>query len=336
MARKPRTPKETNEAKPKLLEALNFCGSVLSDKGAPQETHLILQNKTAVAFNGVLAAGCYIDEDITCAPNNSMLTQALNKCGHNYSMVLLENGTISIKGNKFKAIVPCLEPSQLPSALPDNPSASISDELKKAIEAVGVLATEDAQRVVAASVLIRKNSCVATNGAIMFEAWHGLDLPTLAIPKAFVAPLVKQSKPLAYFGCSLSSASFFFDDNSWLRTQLYAEPWPEIDSLLNQQANFFPVPESLWEGLAAVAPFSTDGFVHFDNNLIKSHSSEGIGATYEVIGLPKGPVFNHKYLSLIKPHAKEIDFLAQGVSQGTTMLMFRGDAIRGNLLGRVE
>jgi len=334
MARKPRTPK-VPEASPKLLEALRFCGSILSDKGAPVETHLTLSNKTAVAFNGILAAGAYIDEDIFLAPNNTLLTEALSKCGQNFSLVQLDNGTLSIKGTKFKAIVPCLDPAQLSPALPDNPVIQITDGLKKAIEAVGVLATEDAQRVVAASVLIRQGSCLATNGAIIFEAWHGLDLPTLAIPKAFVGPLIKQSKALSWFGYSYNSASFFFEDNSWLRTQLYAEQWPDIDSILNTKANYFPIPSAFWEGLAAVAPFSVDGMVYFDDGIIRSHASDGVGASYEVKGLPKGPIFNHKYLSLIKPHAKEIDFLAQGTTRSTTMLMFVGDAIRGALLGRI-
>ena len=332
--RKPRT-KATPEASPKLLEALRFCGSILSDKGPPQETHIILNNRTAIAFNGILAAGYLIDEDITISPNNSLFTEALNKCGQNYSMVLLENGTLSIKGNKFQAKIPCLDPTQLPTTLPDNPIAPIGDSLKKAIEAVGVLATEDAQRMVAASVLIRKGSVVATNGAILFEAWHGWDLPTLAIPKAFVSPLTKQSKQLTQFGFSLSSASFFFEDNSWLKTQLYAEQWPDIDAILNKKANYFPIPVGFWEGVAAVSPFSSDGMVYFDDGIIRSHATDGVGASFEISGLPKGPIFNYKYLSLIKPHAKEIDFLAQGTQQGSTMLMFIGDEIRGNLLGRI-
>lgn len=334
MARKPRTPK-VPETSPKLLEALRFCGSILSDKGAPVETHVVLNNKTATAFNGILAAGCYIDEDIFAAPNNSLMIEALSKCGQNYSLVQLDNGMISIKGSKFKANVPCLDPSQLPSALPDQPAIKITNDLIKAIEAVGVLATEDAQRVVAASILIRDDTCIATNGAILFEAWHGFKLPTIAIPKAFVGPLTKQSKNVSWIGGSQNSISVFFEDNSWLRTQLYAEQWPDVDAIINKPANYFPIPSGFWEGLAAVAPFSVDGMVYFDDGLIRSHASDGVGASYEVKGLPKGPIFNYKYLSLIKPHAQQIDFLAQGTTQNTTMLMFVGEKIRGALLGRL-
>lgn len=333
MARKPRL--KTPEASPKLLEALKFCGSILSDKGAPVETHLILQNKTATAFNGILAAGVIIDEDIFAAPNNSLMIEALSKCGQNYSMVQLDNGMISIKGNKFKAHVPCIDPSQLPQAIPDQPAIQITNDLIKAIEAVGVLATEDAQRVVAASILIRNDTCVATNGAILFEAWHGFKLPTIAIPKAFVGPLTKQSKNVAWIGGSLNSISIFFEDNSWLKTQLYVEQWPNVDDIVNRKANYKSIPDNFWDGLAAVSPFSVDGMVYFDNDLIKSHATDGVGASYEVKGLLKGPIFNHKYLTLIKPYATQIDFLAQGTTNNTTMLMFVGDRIRGALLGRI-
>ena len=335
MARKPRTPKAeiAKETNP-FLEALRFVNLVLHDKGAPIETHMRLQNKTVVGFNGIIGAGSLIQEDIYAAPNAKLIIEALSKCGQNLSITQLDNGRISIKSDKFKAIVPCIDPNSIPVMLPDTPIASINNELKKAIEAVGVLATEDAQRIVAASILIRQNSCLATNGSIIFEAWHGIDLPTLAIPKAFVQPIVKTQKQLKSFGFSASTATFWFEDKSWIRSQLFKEEWPQVDHLLNRPAKFFDIPKDFWEGLDAIAPFSNDGLVYFDDGLIKTND-DGQGASYEVSGVPKGPIYNIKNLMTIRQHAKQIDFVSQGISQDTTMLCFVGDKIRGAMLGRV-
>ncbi len=77
--------------------------------------------------------------------------QALSKCGDSFSITQLDNDRLSIKANKFKAIVPCIEYSIMNEAQPDPPLAVIDDRFKAAIEAVGVLPTEGAQTVVAAS-----------------------------------------------------------------------------------------------------------------------------------------------------------------------------------------
>lgn len=334
MARKPRTPKTQPQETNQFLEALRFVQLVLHDKGAPIETHMKLQGRTVTGFNGVIGAGCIIQEDIYAAPNAKLIVDALSKCGQNLSITQLDNGRISIKSDKFKAVVPCIDPNSIPSIMPDTPIAQLDDKLKKAIEAVGVLADENAQRVVAASILIRSGSTVATNGAIIFEAWHGIDLPTLALPKAFVQPITKTQKQLQLFGFSESTATFWFNDQSWIRTQLFKEQWPEVDHLLNRPAKFFDIPKGFWEGMDAIAPFSTDGLVYFEDGLIKTND-EGQGASYEVSGVPKGPIFNIKNLMTIRQHAKQIDFVAQGTSENTTMLMFVGDNIRGAMLGRM-
>ena len=64
---------------------------------------------------------------------------------------------------------------------------------------------------------------------MLMEAWHGLDLPpNVPLPKQFVAALVKQKKNLTGFGFSRSSATFYFEDGCWLRTQLYSDEWPDV------------------------------------------------------------------------------------------------------------
>lgn len=333
MARQPRKKVEQKNEESSLLTALRFVQLVLHDKGAPIETHMRLQNKTVVGFNGVIGAGSFIQEDIFTAPNAKLMVEALSKCGQNLSITQLDNGRLSIKSDKFKATVPCLDPNSIPVIMPDTPVAEINDSLKKAIEAVSVLADDNATKPYLASSLMRSGSCLGTNGAVIFEAWHGIDLPTLALPKAFVEPIIKTNKNLTSFGFSESTATFWFNDQSWIRTQLFKEQWPQVDHLLNRPAKFFDIPNGFWEGLDAIAPFANDGLVYFEDCLIRTNN-DGQGASYEV-AVPKGPIFNIKNLMSIKQHAKQIDFVAQGISQGTTMLMFIGENIRGAMLGRV-
>ena len=326
MAKKP---KPTSSS---LLDALRFVGSVLKAEGTINETHILLKDNLAVAFNGVLAAGCKIQEDICCAPNNKLLIDALSKCGDNLSITQIDQSKLSIKSDKFKAIVPCINPKLLTVAIPDISVAPMDDKFKTAIEAVGVLANENADNVVAASILMNGQSLIATNRVVIFEAWHGLNLPLgLALSKAIVQPL-NNSKKLVGFGFSKSTATFHFEDLSWIRTQLYAGAWPDLKGILDGACNPLAVPVDFWKALEAVTPFSLDGLVHFDNNRLQSHPDENAGASHEVLGLIKGPIFNAKQLKLIQPYAKQIDFAAS--AKNGTMLKFFGESIRGAIAGR--
>src|SRR5258708_8197669 len=115
MARAPRS--KPIETKSSLLTALEFCSVVSEKLGASYETHIGLKDNWAIAFNGIVAAGAPIVEDIQCHPHNLMLIEALSKCDENFSLTQLDN-KLSIKSGKFKAFVPCLDPALMQSASP--------------------------------------------------------------------------------------------------------------------------------------------------------------------------------------------------------------------------
>lgn len=324
---KPKKPSE--KIKSGLLEAVQFLSCVTSDTGAPYETHILLANKTATATNGVLAAGQIIEEDIFCAPHNSTLISALKKCGQEFSLTQLDVARVSIKAGRFKAVVPCIDPTTLLNPMPDNPVAIIDGRLKEALSVIEPIKTPNPQRVIEASFLLNGQTVIATDGKIILEYWHGIDLPpNVAIPKALIPAIINHSKNLSHFGFSTSSATFYFEDGSWIKTQLYAEKWPNTDHILNKPSEALPVPVDFFVGLNAVKDFSENGTVHFDNGAIKSHRDEGKGAIYEVPGLIKGPVFSHKYLSMLKDIALQIDY-----ETNDKMLYFFGKNCRGAVMG---
>jgi len=333
MARQPRS--KTEAAKSSLLTALEFCSCVTEKLGASYETHIGLRGNWAIAFNGIVAAGSPITEDLTCHPHNLLLIEALSKCDDNFSLTQLDNDRLSVKSGKFKAVIPCLDPNLMQSAIPDPMIVGISNKFKEAVEAVGVLASENAQHVLTASVLMNGQSVISTNRVMLLEYWHGLDLPpNIPLPKQFVAALVKQKKNLIGFGFSRSSATFYFDDNCWLRTQLYSDEWPDVGNILNRQANLWPIDPNFFKAVEAIIPFSEDGNIYSDTNLLMSHADHGVGATFECNGIPKGFVYPAKQLMIMKPYVRKIDFMASGVHDSSYCLVFYGDAIRGVISGR--
>lgn len=342
MGRKPKIKVEPLVSN-QLLDALKFLSLVTKTTGAPFETHVLLSNKCAIASNGIISAGIQIEENLTCCPQNKLIIEALSKCKNEFKISQINENRIIVQNDKFKATIPCIPIDSINNVIPDGNNFIINDNFKLALEKIEILAEEGAQKVHLASVLMYNKSVIATNGSIIFEYWHGIDLPTnLTLPKSFVKTLINCKKKLVGFGSSQSSATFWFDDNSWLKTQIFAEKWPDVSGVLNKECDPKPIVGNFWEAFEAVAPFS-EGDVFFkeivissngnvDRNIkqgLCSHNTEGLGAQYELPGLPTNLTFSIKNLSLLKGLVKSIDWCTK---EGH--LMFFGDNIRGIIAGR--
>lgn len=334
MSRPRKNIKNNSKTENNLLSALRFTSLITKEVGAPYETHVYLKDNWATAFNGVVSCGHRIEEPLFACPHNHLMLQALSKCGDAISIEQAET-RLAIKSGKFKAFIPCLDPALLQIGIPDAPVAIIDDRLKLALETVAVLANESATKVYLVSVLLNGYSVIGTNGVVIFECWHGIHLPSnISIPKSVVQVLSKIQNKLSKFGFSQSSVTFYFEDDSWIKSQLFSDEWPNIAGILDRPSNQWPLPADLWKGLEAVAPFSQNGTIFFDAGCLRSHAETGVGASFAIEGLPRGPIFAAKQLGLLKGLAETADWFAPGPHPGTTMLMFQGKDIRGALMGR--
>lgn len=336
MPPRPKKPSEKSKTSA-LADALNFFSSIFKEQGTVYETHILLQNKTAVAYNDFLSAGAVIEEDIYAAPNGKILQNALAKCGQENYNLIVDGAKIVIKAGKFKASIPCTDPALLSNRWPDNPSHTIDDSFRSALEVMSLIKPElNAQKVHLLAFLLNSQSCISTDGKILLEYWHGLNLPTLPIPKIIIEPILQNKNKLVSMGFSDNSVTFYFDNNSWVKSQLCAGQWPmeNMEGIMNVQSNPNPIPPDFFKGLDAIQSFS-EGTVTFDHGLLCSHSSPETGGTFEVAGLPKGPVFSIKYLSAIRGIATKADFAVKSpyLSGNGYMCYFFGDKVRGVIAG---
>lgn len=325
MGRKPNKIKTTNP----FLEAIYFVGTALKEQGTPYETHVYLNNNWAIANNGVLAVGCPISWPSMATPNYSLFAAALSKCGLDWEIAALD-GKLRISQGKFRAFIPCCDPITIVLPTIDQPIAAINNNFRTGIEKVSMLANDNGQSIIEASILMNGQSLIGTDRTIIIEYWHGCDLPPgLALPKAFAVALGKISKNLKAFGFSPNSATFYFEDNSWIKTQLFSDSWPDVNAIMNRGSNPLPIPKGLFDAVKTIESFSPDNLVHFDAGILRSHSNSDTGASFEVQGLVKGPIFNIKYLKLIEGLATSIDFFAGNAA------MFFGESCRGAVANRV-
>lgn len=325
MARKPTKSKPDVSV---LFEALKFVNVAQVNDGTPLQTHVKISGGWVVAFDGIVSAGSPVPIDLTACPHSKRLTEALGLCGNEFTISQLDESKLCIQTAKFKAFVPCLHVDTLATVPPDAPCAAINDELAVALDAVHMQPHENDKRIIADTLLVRSGSALGTDGVVLLEYWHGIDLPQLIIPKQFALAICKTKKPLSKLGFSPYSVTVYFDDNSWLRSQLYIEQWPNVDNILNVQTNPFNIPPDFFEGLRHVIHACNDTSVLFSHNRLHSHESEVVGASYIVDGLPAGPCFSARRLLELEHFMKQVDFTSD-----RNVARFFGNNVRGAIVG---
>lgn len=335
MAKRPRSPKAKattpNPATASLLTALKFIEPASREIGTINQTHCAMAGSWSVAFDGIVAIAHPIDSDIVACPNTKRLINALSKCGAETQITQLDDNRLAIKSGKFQAFIPCIAPDLFHILPPDPPQWPIDERVINSLEIVGKIAKENAQRVLFASVLLRYGSAVATDGVTMFEHWHGCEVPPSGVPKTFISELVKIKKKPTHLGRSESSLTIYFEDKSWIRTQVYVDPWPDVDRLLNTKANPWPVPAGLWEALHKIAGLEVSGDVVFATNHVRTGDDTASGAICEIDGtLPDGNRYNLDMLRMFEPYAKQVDWLCDD----GRMAVFYGDNFRGVLMSK--
>lgn len=302
-----------------LLRAVEFVGIVETDAFENSKYAKLSQN-LITAYSNVLAAGFPIAEEIHLCPQIDKLKAALNKCGRSLAITETEGGQISIKGDKLRALVPCLaEP--LPDIAPDMPQVQGDfDILKEAFKAACTVADDKQEKLMYASVLVDPNTVTATNGKVLLQFWHGIAglPPATVVPVAFAKLVAGIKYKITGIGGAwsnelgaLSSMTIWFENGAWLKTQCFDERWQAFQQLLDVPTDPKPVPDGLFEGVSAVEPFCKDsGAVHFADGAVQSHAEASAGAVYTVKDLPPGKIFHAKLIKQVSPYVKSLDLFS--------------------------
>lgn len=312
-----------------MLDAFKFIS--VAQKKTGDNAHSVMDNGTLTATDGILSAGIIIQENITAYPHTHQMIAALLKCDAELVIAQIESDTLAVSSGDFKGLVPC-EPPSGPNWVPDPSCAVISDALKLSLLAAATFTLATTENPNHGAVLLQAGSCVGTDGYAIIEHWHGIDLPPgLLVPRASAMAVAKCKKTLTKFGFSNSSVTFYFEDNSFIKTQLYNAKYPDYARLFVPHALAWDIPPKFFEAVAAINTFSENGTVYFENEIMLSREEEVDATTYKVTGLPDGLVFDCKLLARAKPWFKKAHFDPVAMK-----VYFYDDLCRGIIMGRQQ
>ena len=309
-----------------LLEALKFIKPAQKKTGTPEQTHCLLSNNWMVATNGILTIATPIEEDLCAWPHSFKLEEALKRVGEEMSITQLSQEAISVSSGNLKAVVPCLAEAMVVTG-PDPVGGQAGEELKQALKDLAPIVTDGASEAYLASVLINGTEAVATNGHLILEINHGLYLPqNVLVPKSACVAVAKTKKKLTGFGFSGPSCTFWFEDGSFIKTQLFNEKYPNYHEHLNvgNGLDYINTPETLFEAVDSVKDFSKSGIVYLKGDSVYSDDFQtqcGFDGIDGEIGV------NAKYLKMVKNHIGEVAIYENQI------FFFEDDTVRGMIMG---
>lgn len=335
--------KKTDKPANKFLETIKLLSLCQIASGEQQESYCRLENGCAVAFNGIIAAGEVIEQSLDIAPHTFKLAAALGECGERYSLTHLtelraegRRDQLGILSGDFQAAIPCCEPAKLTPAIPDALTAPLNDDFKAALAVVAPLASDKAEYALGAAIQIRNGSVLATDMVMMLEAWHGLSMPDLAIPRAAATALLKCGREITGFGFSDRTMTFWLGSQAWIRTQLFTVQLPELKNKLID-CEIRELPKDFFEAISKVTPFA-DGKpkeqrIFCYDGFISSHRKNLNVIAKMQLMVSDGLKMRSYNASALKAAAKHAT--AWNETQFDNMTMFVGGKVRGALAHEV-
>jgi len=313
-----------------MLDAIRFTQGAIAKKDyAPELTHFRIKDGTIRGFNGMIGLHSPIDFDLEVSPKAIPFIKAIQACKEPIQLHITPAGKLAVKSGSFKAFVECLV-EKIPDIQPSGEIVQIPGGILEPLKILTPFIAEDASRPWARGILLDGQSAFATNNIILLEYWLGYTFPVrLNIPRAAVIELLRINIEPKYLQIDENSCTFHFEGDRWLRSTVYGLDWPDARKILDVPGNFQVPPDSLWEALIDLLPFTDElGKVRIMDGQAETHSNEGVGASHEIPLLQGSAIFNAKQLLLLEKVITSIDF-----NQYPKPCPFQGNKIRGIIMG---
>lgn len=312
-----------------LLDALAFIKPAGKKKGV----HCLISNHWMVAADGILTIATPIQEDLGACPQIDKFEEVLKQVGEDMSITQLSEAEISVSSGGMKAVVPCMAQAPVITG-PDPQGGVINDNVKKALKELNPIISEKAEYAPFAGVLLNGKVAVGTNGHVLLEVEHGCNLPeNVLVPKVAVAAVAKCKKTLSGFGYTGPSCTFYFEDGSFIKTQLFNEDYPAWKEVLDAEppCMAFPADKRFFEAVELIGKMTEEGYVYFKDSHVCA-DIEGGSAVEIPMNIERVIRIDSKYIKSLKASMQDVVF----DTPNNRFYFFTQNWCRGLIMGVVE
>lgn len=322
-----------------MLKELKFVQGAVGKKDfLPALTFYQIKDGIIRSYNGVITLSTPIAIDIDCIPKAVPFYKAISMCqtfteDQVIAFSMTAANRLSIKSGKFKAFIDCVE-EPAPITEPEGDMIEVDGELLlNALQKVFPFIGDDASRPWSTGVLFAENSIYATTNVMIIQYWLGVTLPIpSAVPREAIKEILRIGLAPTHLQFDSKTMTVHYGEDKWLKTTLIDLPWPDVEPILNVEAqtNYqLKDNDQFFAALDFLKPF-LDGFgrVYFNNGVLSTSEVETLGAHYEVENFAFDGVYRYEHLKILQDVAHTIDF-----SQYPSRCPFYGDQCRGVLIG---
>lgn len=318
-----------------LIDSLKFVKSCYAKTDlVPNLTHFVIRQGRITSFNGEVAASCPIALDFDTAPHAGHFYQCVDACKEAVSLTL-EKDKLRIKSGGFKALVKCLDYSEVPTIIPMGTEFSLGVDILPTVEKLIRIIEDDNPKPWANGMLMHGKSCYATNGRVLAEAFLGKLLPTLNIPKKALLELVRNGEEPEKLIISHDMIFFMLPGDKWIASKTLLTDWPfdTIKNILSAKPNYKELPAGFWEAIDSLYKFADkSGKVFFLGDVISTHAQMNEdGASFDCPGVLDRGIYDCRQLVAAKPMIDKADF----EQYPSAPALFFGGNIRGAIIGMV-
>lgn len=333
-----------------LLTATNRIKQALSTKDFDASlTHYHLRNGRVFAANGSLTASCPITESLEHVVPAEELDKAFTIFGSDATFTWSED-TLVIKKNKKRMTIRLLKPDGVPLIEPTPKTYVVGPDFTQSMRKIRPFISDDASRPWALTAWLHKGThgfyvWTATNNIVVIEvdASEGFEQSGIdcQVPNFALDFVLKREQRLTHFGHDATKASFFFDDESQLTTQLFSLKMPDmVSNMLHEQGCYdtnvvgFELTDSWKSAYKELVQLGAEEVVLGISTMTAGKRQ----ATLEVDCETPAPFdstkptscWNPKFLTPITELATHIDFSAYPKAA-----KFFGPGLRGLIIGKI-
>lgn len=309
-----------------IIKALEFVKPICKSKGLIQEQHCKIAWNYVISSNDEMTIGCPIEIDFEAYPHLTQLIAAFKKTGESLVITNFDD-CVSIQSDNFEAIVPCCELGQVEFDDPDilDEACQCDSRLIQSLKALAPIAERKSDNPFKTCVKISTDVSIATDGKQLIEYYTGAMIPTLFIPKKSAEIIGKIKKQLSGIGWSDDSVTFWFDDNSFVKTKIVDATDNDTNQFFKCE-NFHEVPENFFESLEKLKPFAIDNKVYLTREKIYAGRGDN-ESNVTIDGLTENMIFNVNYLLNFK------NFTMISFDADRTCVEFQNEIARGIVMG---
>lgn len=320
-----------------MLSDLKFISGAVARKDYVEELcHFVIAGGRAGSHDGLLSMSTPIALELDVTPHARTMIKAVQACDDESAIALhvTAAGRLAIRSGSFRAYIGCLpNDTRVEQPQPEGDFMEVAPSLLDAIRTLAPFMSVDASRPWAQGIYIRENSAFATNNIILAEYWHGSAFPhDVIIPADAVTELLRVKQTPVAVQVSPSSATFHFEGERWIRTQLLDGTWPieQLNAILGQGGSPLALTEEFFSALAKIRPFVDEhAGVRLYPDKVATTVEEQTGAVVEVAIAGGHGHFNINQLLLLQDIAHAVDW-----STHPRPCYWQGKRMRGVIIGR--